>query len=85
LFKWSTESKYRQFSIWQYGTEDFVQAMLESTALTMLMYGGNYLKSHEIEINLEDAFPVQFLLGSGNPNLGTKCKVDVSNKAWSRH
>jgi hypothetical protein len=55
--------------------------MLESTALTMLMYGGNYLKSHEIEINLEDAFPVQFLLGSGNPNLGTKCKVDVSNKA----
>jgi hypothetical protein len=56
-----------------------MHAMLESTALTMLMYGGNYLKSHEI--NLEDAFSVQFLFGSGNPNFGTKCKVDVSNKA----
>jgi hypothetical protein len=39
-------------------TEDFVHAMLNSTAPTMLMYGESYLKGHEI--NLEDAFPISF-------------------------
>ena len=43
-------------------TEDFVEAMLTSTAPTMLMYGGNYLRGHEI--NLEDMFPIQFPFGS---------------------
>ena len=44
-------------------TEDFVKAMLDSTAPTLLMYGGSYLKGHEI--NLEDAFPIQFPFGTG--------------------
>ena len=53
-------------------TEDFVEAMLTSTAPTMLMYGGNYLRGHEI--NLEDMFPIQFPFGSGGPTLGKKEK-----------
>ncbi len=64
-------------------TEDFVQAMLESTAPTMLMYGENYSKEHEIK--LEYAFPIQFPFGSGGPNLGKKCKVEVSYEACLRH
>ena len=64
-------------------TEDFVEAMLTSTAPTMLMYGGNYLRGHEI--NLEDMFPIQFPFGSGGPTLGKKRKVDVSNEACIRY
>ena len=64
-------------------TEDFVKAMLESTAPTLLMYGGSYLKGHEV--NLEDAFPIQFPFGTGGPNLGKKRKVEVSNEACLRH
>ncbi len=52
-------------------TEDFVKAMLESTA--MLMYGFSYLKGHEV--NHEDAFPIQFPFGIGGPNLGKKEKL----------
>ena len=51
-------------------TEDFVEAMLTSTAPTMLMYGGNYLRGQKI--NLEDMFPIQFSFGSGGPTLGKK-------------
>jgi len=57
--------------------------MLESTAPTMLMYGGSYLKGREV--NLENAFPIQFPFGSGGPNLSKKRKVDVSNEACLRH
>ena len=64
-------------------TEDFVEAMLTSTAPTMLMYGGNYLRGHEI--NLEDMFPIQFPFSSGGPTLGKKRKVDVSNESCIRH
>mgnify|MGYP006194651551 CR=1 FL=1 len=64
-------------------TEDFVKAMLDSTAPTLLMYGGSYLKGHEV--NLEDAFPIQFPFGTGGPNLGKKRKVEVSTKACLRH
>ncbi len=64
-------------------TEDFVQAMLESTAPTMLMYERNYLKGHEIK--LEDAFSIQFPFGSGGSNLGKKRKVEISNEACLRH
>ena len=60
-------------------TDDFVHAMLNSTAPTMLTYGGSYLKGHEI--NLEDA-PIQFLFGTGGPNCGEKRKIDVSNEAY---
>ena len=41
------------------------------------------LKGHEI--NLEDAFPIQFPFGTGGPNLGKKKKVEVSNEACLRH
>ena len=51
-------------------TEDFVHAMLNSTAPTMLMHGGSSLKGHEI--NLEDAFPIQIPFGTGGPNCGKK-------------
>ncbi len=54
-------------------TEDFVEAMLTSTAPTMLMYGGNYLKGHEI--NLEDMLPIQFPFGSGGPTLEKREKL----------
>jgi hypothetical protein len=64
-------------------TEDFVQAMLESSAPTMLMYGGSYVKGHEI--NLEDAFPIQFPFCTGGPSLGKKRKVEVSNEACLKH
>ncbi len=64
-------------------TDDFVQAMLESTAPTMLMYGSTYLRGHEI--NLEDAFPIQFPFGYGGPNLCKKRLVGVSNEACLKH
>ena len=60
-----------------------MQPMLESTAPIMLMYGGNYLKGHEIK--LKDAFPTQFPFGSGGPNLGKKRKAEVSSEACLRH
>ncbi len=49
-------------------TEDFVEAMLTSNAPTMLIYSGNYLKGHKM--NLEDMFLIQFPFGSGGPMLG---------------
>jgi hypothetical protein len=64
-------------------TEDFVQAMLESTPPTMLMYGGSCLKDREI--NYEDAFLAQILFGSGGPNHGGNGKIDESNEACLRH
>ncbi len=60
-------------------TEDFVEAMLTTTAPIMVVCGGNYLKGHETD--LEDMFPIQFPLGSEGPTLGKKRKVDVSNEA----
>ena len=55
----------------------FVNAMLDNTAPTMLMYGGSYLRSHEV--SLEDAFPMQFPFGLGSPNhQGIKRRVAVS-------
>ncbi len=47
--------------------EDSVEAMITSTAPTMLMYNGNYLRGHRI--NLEDMFPINSV-GSGGQNLG---------------
>ena len=47
--------------------------MLNSTAPTLLKYGGSYLKGHEI--NLKDTFPIQFTLGTGGPNCGKKEKL----------
>jgi len=46
------------------------------------MYGGCYLKG--LEINLEDAFLIQFPIGSGGPNFGGR-KIDGSNEACLRH
>ncbi len=54
-------------------TEDFVEAMLTSTAPTMLMYGGNYSRGHEI--NLEDMFTIQFPFGSGGPTMEKREKL----------
>ena len=63
--------------------QQFLEAMLKSNAPTMLMYGGSYLKSHEI--NLEDAFPIQFPFGLGGPVPHIKRKVPVSIEACLRH
>jgi YHS domain-containing protein len=57
--------------------QQFLHAMLDNNAPVMLMYGGSYLKSHEI--NLEDVFPIQFPFGTGGPDLG------VSRKKTSIH
>ena len=56
LFQVKHRIKLRTFD----SAEDFVQAMLESTAPTMLMYGGSYLKEHEITV--ERAFLFNFHL-----------------------
>ena len=64
-------------------TEQFVSAMLNNTDPTMLMYGGSYLKSHEI--HLEDVFPIQFPFGLGGPNPNCSRKVPVSEEACMRH
>ena len=64
-------------------TKQFVKSMLENSTPTMLMYGGSYLKSHEV--HLEDVFPIQFPFGLGGPNPGVKRKVPVSEEACLRH
>ena len=58
--------------------QDFVHAMLNSTAPTMLMYGGSYSKGHEI--NVKDAFPIQFPFGTGGPNCEEKEKLMYPTK-----
>jgi hypothetical protein len=63
--------------------QQFLNAMLDNNAPIMLMYGGSYLKSHEI--NLEDVFPVQFPFGMGGPDLGIARKVPVSVEECLRH
>lgn len=63
--------------------QQFLEAMLQSHAPTMLMYGGSYLKAHEI--NLEDAFPIQFPFGTGGPSPGIDRKVAVSIEACLGH
>ena len=62
--------------------EDVVDAMFTSTALKMLVYGGNCLKGHEI--NLGGMLPIQFSFGSGGPTLG-KRNIDVSNASYIHH
>jgi hypothetical protein len=57
--------------------------MLDNNAPVMLMYGGSYLKSHEI--NLEDVFPIQFPFGTGGPDLGIPRKNPVSIEECLRH
>ena len=64
-------------------TPQFVKSMLENSTPTMLMYGGSYLKSHEIY--LEDVFPIQFPFGLGGPHPDHKRKVPVSEEACLRH
>ena len=59
--------------------KEFLNAMLNSNTPTLLMYGGSYLKAHEI--NLEDAFPIQFPFGIGGPNPSIARKVPVSTEA----
>ena len=61
----------------------FLNAMLDNNAPVLLMYGGNYLKSHEI--HLEDMFPIQFPFGTGGPDLGIPRKVPVSIEECLRH
>jgi hypothetical protein len=58
--------------------------MLDNTAPTMLMYGGSYLRGHEVAI--EDAFPIQFPFGLGSPqHYGGKRKVPVSFEECLKH
>ena len=52
---------------------DFLQAMLENTTPTMFMYGGSYVKGHEVK--LEDAFPIQFPFGTGGMHLSRRVPV----------
>lgn len=62
----------------------FVNAMLDNTAPTMLMYGGSYLRGHEVPI--EDAFPIQFPFGLGSPHhSGGKRRVPVSFEECLKH
>jgi hypothetical protein len=64
-------------------TDEFVKAMLEGIDPTMILYGGSYLKSHEVR--LEDIFPIQFPFGLGGPKPDTTRKVPVSQEACLRH
>ena len=63
--------------------QQFLEAMLQSNAPTMLMYGGSYLKAHEID--LVDAFPIQFPFGLGGPEGPINRKVPVSVEACLEH
>ncbi len=56
-----------------YDTEVFADAIITSTAPTMLMYGGIYLKGDDID--LEDMFHIQFPCGSRGPTLGKREKL----------
>ena len=65
-------------------SEDFIHEMLDNAGdPTMLMYGGGYLKSHEIK--LEDAFPIQFPFGTGGPDMGVDRRVKVSTESCLKH
>ena len=65
-------------------SEDFIHEMLDNAGdPTMLMYGGSYLKSHEIK--LEDAFPIQFPFGTGGPDMGVDRRVPVSTEMCLEH
>ena len=55
---------------------EFLQSILENNTPTMLIYGGNYIKGHELR--LEDAFPIQFPFGIGG--LHTTRRVPVSSQ-----
>jgi hypothetical protein len=58
--------------------------MLDNTAPTLLIYGGSYIRGHEV--NLEDAFPIQFPFSLGGPNhLRGKRRVPVSFEECLRH
>jgi hypothetical protein len=60
---------------------EFLQSILENNTPTMLMYGGNYVKGHEMR--LEDAFPIQFPFGIGG--LHTTRRVPVSSQCCLQH
>ena len=60
---------------------EFLQSILENNTPTMLMYGGNYVKGHEMR--LEDAFPIQFPFGTGG--LHTSRRVPVSSEFCLQH
>ena len=64
-------------------SHQFLEEMLQSNAPTLLMYGGSYLKSHEID--LVDAFPIQFPFGLGGPNGPIERKVPVSVEVCLEH
>ena len=64
--------------------KQFLESMLNNTTPTMLMYGGSYLRGHEV--NLEDIFPIQFPYGTGGPDhQGIQRKVPVSLEECLRH
>ena len=63
--------------------KQFLDAMLDNNSPTMLMHGGSYLKSHEID--LQDIFPIQFPFGTGGPDHGVSRKVPVSFEECLRH
>ena len=63
--------------------QQFLEAMLDRNAPTMLMYGGSYLKAHEID--LVDVFPIQFPFGLGGPVGPIERKVPVSLEACLEH
>ena len=47
----------------------------------MFMYGGSYVKGHEVK--LEDAFPIQFPFGTGGMHLSRR--VPVSSECCLQH
>ena len=60
---------------------DFLRSMLENNTPTMFLYGGNYVKGHEMR--LEDAFPIQFPFGIGG--LHESRRVPVSSASCLQH
>ena len=60
---------------------EFLQSIMENNTPTMLMYGGNYVKGHEMR--LEDAFPIQFPFGIGG--LHSSRRVPVSAQCCLQH
>ena len=51
----------------------FAFAMMNNTAPTLLVHGGNY--ANERSLNLEDVFPVQFPFGFGGPNNSRRNRI----------
>jgi hypothetical protein len=80
FFSSSAQNPTEDASVFDNSAE-FLQSLLENNTPTMLMYGGNYVKGHEMR--LEDAFPIQFPFGIGG--LHSSRRVPVSAQSCLQH